>query len=157
MRLRMTTTLLRISTRAMITSLRRTTRSCNGSTRTFAGLAWVDAYAADRILFGSDVASACVSCSIGGNSVKFFANVLGDSVSWASAWPGVNEWVHWALVFNEAGNTAELFINGVSKVSEVVCVGLRRFSRQSQARRAEDNTAIRLMARWMSSRSGIVP
>jgi hypothetical protein len=37
------------------------------------------------------------------------------STAWEDAWPGTGQWVHWALVYDQAGGTAELFINGISK------------------------------------------
>jgi hypothetical protein len=34
---------------------------------------------------------------------------------WSNAWPANNQWVHWALVWNDSAGTATLYINGVSK------------------------------------------
>jgi Concanavalin A-like lectin/glucanases superfamily len=89
----------------------------NGTTRTFAGVAWRDNLSAQHALFGSDVASGNVMCVLtaGTNSVSF--SVDGTTfVTWAGAWPIENlQWVHWALIFNETTNVAELFVNGVSK------------------------------------------
>jgi RHS repeat-associated protein len=39
----------------------------------------------------------------------------GGGTQWDNAWPGTGQWVHWALVFNDAADTAELFVNGQSK------------------------------------------
>lgn len=33
-------------------------------------------------------------------------------VYWNAAWPGDNQWVHWAIVFNNPSNTVSLYING---------------------------------------------
>lgn len=42
----------------------------------------------------------------------------GTVYSWAAAWPGLGQWVHWAFAFDEVGNTAQLWINGVPQVAK---------------------------------------
>lgn len=88
----------------------------NGTVRTFEGWAWRDNNATNDALFGSDagVADCILRCDSGGQNVTFLPRSA-SSVTWAAAWPGNAQWVHWALKFDETNNTAELVINGVSQ------------------------------------------
>ena len=92
----------------------------NGTTRTFMGWAYRDTSGSDDVLFGGTAASNAPKLVIwgGGNNVAFCSDESGAVVGWGNAWPGNGEWVHWALVFNESTNVAELFINGVSQGTE---------------------------------------
>ena len=44
-----------------------------------------------------------------------FRTISGNAQTWTAAWPGLAQWVHWALTYNDSTKIAELFINGVSK------------------------------------------
>jgi hypothetical protein len=85
-----------------------------GSLRSFAGLAWHDGGAVT--IFGSNGATA-VGLSIGTptNDVSLTLDAGANQTTWPKAWPGQNQWVHWALIVNDLAKTAELFINGVSQ------------------------------------------
>src|SRR5690606_39120042 len=66
-------------------------------------------------LFGGDDPDAAPLLNISDSGdVNFWPN-FEDEVLWEDAWPGTDEWVHWALVFDEANDEAELFINGESQ------------------------------------------
>ncbi len=54
--------------------------------------------------------------------VRFDARAEGGSaaVGWADALPDDGAWFHWVLRFDDAANTAELFVNGVSKGTRAV-------------------------------------
>jgi len=95
----------------------------NGTSRTFMGWAYRDDTSATHALFGTNATSNSPKLVIlsGSQTVYFFPDTSGAAVSWAS-WPGSAQWVHWALVFNEATDAAELFINGVSQTSKTASV-----------------------------------
>lgn len=95
-----------------------------GTTRTFECWGYVVPNATNPRLFGSDgtnhfkvvlvAESGTFPCS-----VTFRPDsTTGVDVTWASAWPAKEQWVHLALIFNDSANTAELFINGESKGSK---------------------------------------
>lgn len=91
----------------------------NGSNRTFAGWAYRDgAGASTDTLFGSNSSTSgnCVLLRLVASSSNVVFSVDGGtgSVTFTSAWPGNDQWVHWALTFNETSNVVELFINGLS-------------------------------------------
>ena len=67
-------------------------------------------------LFGSDAAATQPNMRVNANglSVQFLPAVGGTAAVWTTTWPA-SQWVHWALVFDEAADTAELWINGVSQ------------------------------------------
>jgi hypothetical protein len=95
----------------------------NSTTRTFEGWAWRDSSAATSTLFGGGQTTtgqeARLYITSGSNDVNFQANhFAGTTQTWAAAWPGTGQWVHWVLIFNESADTAELFINGVSQTSK---------------------------------------
>lgn len=52
--------------------------------------------------------------SRGSNDVQFFWD-SNHVITWTGAWPGVGQYVHWALVIDDSTGAAELFINGVSQ------------------------------------------
>jgi len=87
-----------------------------GSTRTWLGFAKRDASANEDALFGGNATSTIPSLALhSGNQTVDFFSANSSLASWANAWPGNAKKVFWALVFNEVANTAELFINGISK------------------------------------------
>ena len=92
----------------------------NGTVRTFGGWAWRDTNTTvDAILGGSLGTSPSLRIDSGGGNVLFRPKDntagAGNEASWAAAWPGTGQWVHWVLVFDEPANTVELFVNGTSK------------------------------------------
>jgi RHS repeat-associated protein len=95
----------------------------NGTTRTFEGWANRESESTlDMLIGGSTPDQSAAYLTLGGefglpsSSVHWMPQGnLGNGAVWHNAWPTVGEWVHWALVFNESGDSAELFINGVSK------------------------------------------
>jgi RHS repeat-associated protein len=95
----------------------------NGASRTFTGWANRDVQnKLDFLLGGTTSDQSAPELFAGGTggvpatTVRFApAGNSGNTASWDNAWPGPNQWVHWALVFNEPADTAELFINGQSK------------------------------------------
>jgi hypothetical protein len=95
-----------------------------GTVRTFFGWANRAVNTAGHCLFGSDDTGATnTDCGLrinsGSNDVQFWANISASagagSATWAAAWPGTSQWVHWALIKDEGANTVELYINGVSQ------------------------------------------
>lgn len=84
----------------------------NGSSRTFMGWAYRNTSDTADALLGSSTATVIVRLDSGGNNLSFFPSNLAAGSTWTSAWPGNGEWVHWALTFNEATDTANLYING---------------------------------------------
>ena len=38
-----------------------------------------------------------------------------SEAAWASSFPGLSQWVYWALTWDDTAQQAELFINGISK------------------------------------------
>lgn len=84
----------------------------NGTSRTFMGWAWRDTSSSADTLLGGSAASVMVRLDSGGNDLSFFPSSAAAGSTWTSAWPGNGEWVHWALTFNEATDTANLYING---------------------------------------------
>jgi Zn-dependent metalloprotease len=91
----------------------------NGTVRTFEGWAYRDTSANYDALFGGTgtpyTNSLFLRLGFGNQNVEFQADIAGSTTTWTGAWPGNGQWVHWALVFNEAANSVELFINGASQ------------------------------------------
>lgn len=92
----------------------------NGTSRTFSGWAWRDTNTTADVLIGSTSAGVLLRLNAGADTISFFPSNLGAAVTWA--WPGSNQWVHWALVFNEAADTALLYINGALVSSQTQTV-----------------------------------
>jgi hypothetical protein len=82
-----------------------------GSTRSFEGWAWRTGTGDDGLFGGPTVACQILS---GTTNFDFYPAVT-DLSRWISAWPGSDQWVHWVLIFTDSTNTAELYINGISK------------------------------------------
>ena len=87
----------------------------NGTTRTFTGWAWRDASASIDAFLGGNVASVTpvFNLASGNNSVQFQAQANALTATWTAAWPGNAQWAFFALIFREASDTADLYINGV--------------------------------------------
>lgn len=83
----------------------------NGTTRTFSGWANLDAIYNNQGIFGGSAATGPILFVNAAGNVYFGAQNSGHT-AWAGAWPGAAQWVHWAVVFDEAANTAALYING---------------------------------------------
>lgn len=90
-----------------------------GVTRTFFGWAKRTNHSAAHALFAGTVAAAShyplLRLQSGSQDVFFTADTASGGVTWTGAWPGDNVWAHWALIFDDAADTVELYINGVSK------------------------------------------
>jgi hypothetical protein len=87
-----------------------------GSTRTFVWWSWADDAATSYLLDTSTSPSAGIARDIFGGSgnLNFSPRAIGsDPISWAGAFPP-GAWKFNVLVFDDAANTAELFIDGVS-------------------------------------------
>ena len=89
-----------------------------GSTRTFMGWGYrLSGSADDDVLLlaknGSFSPFSFFKVPVGTSDVVFGAGA--NIVTWAAAWPGYNQWVHWTLTYNDTTKVAELFISGVSK------------------------------------------
>jgi Concanavalin A-like lectin/glucanases superfamily len=80
--------------------------------RTFMGWAYRTSQADYDCLFMGKYNSLMISQ---GSGVIYFTPdwAHGDPV-WDPAWPGLNQWVHWAITVNDLTRAWELFINGVS-------------------------------------------
>lgn len=90
----------------------------NGGDLTISGWAYRDASADQDVLIASDATTEnpVIALQTGGDDVFFDTDesAAGTTGDWAAAWPGNAQWVHWALTFDEAADTAELFIDGAS-------------------------------------------
>lgn len=100
-----------------------------GSQRTFVGIAFRNATTDADGIFGSSVGTTShgplLQLASGSENVSWEADGFSGSnaVTWSAAWPGISEWVHWALTYNDETLIAELFINGVSKGTRLMPVG----------------------------------
>lgn len=88
----------------------------NGAVRTFCGWAYRDNSATTDALLGGGLTDPPFLRITGATqNVVFDPNnsVAGGAVTWTNAWPGARVWTHFALIFDEAGDTAALWINAV--------------------------------------------
>jgi hypothetical protein len=84
----------------------------NGTIRTYMGWAWRDTNASQDILIGGSVANS-PGLILDTNQDVIWAPANGGSFyTWAAAWPGNQQWVHWALVYEEGTDNAYLYIYG---------------------------------------------
>lgn len=84
----------------------------NNSTRTYMGWAnRTNSTTADTLFAGSVANPAVLALSSGSQNVTWKPQ-NSTTTTWTAAWPGNAQWVHWALVFNEATDAATLYING---------------------------------------------
>ena len=98
--------------------------------RTFEGWAYRDTSSGIDAIFGGDTGSVhpVLRLASGSNDVVFFPAVGSAALTWAAAWPGNGQWVHWVLVFNESAGTlngysaetASLYINGALVSSQAI-------------------------------------
>jgi hypothetical protein len=80
--------------------------------RTFMGWAYRDTSSSDdALLFGASGTSLNIGLSSGGNNFYFSPN-NSTFTTWAGAWPGNGQWVHWAVTFNVTTDAISLYING---------------------------------------------
>jgi hypothetical protein len=96
----------------------------NGQPLSVSGLTYLDNAVAARTLFGGDAGATQpvlrVNTSGATNKgVDFFPAAGSASANWPTVFP-IAAWVHWALVFDEVADTAELWINGVSQGSKAL-------------------------------------
>lgn len=92
-----------------------------GTKRTFIGVANRTDTSAAHALFGGSAAANAPSLNIAnGNLNVVWDPGTGATGSWTAAWPATGQVVAWALVFDEAGDTATLYINGVSQGAKAV-------------------------------------
>jgi hypothetical protein len=94
----------------------------NGGVITVEGWANRDTSTTDDVLFGGTGSTPPrLVIAAGSNDVRFRPVPSGGAEqSWTNAWPGTGQWVHWAVVLSESTDTAELYINGVSKGTRTV-------------------------------------
>lgn len=91
----------------------------NGTSRTFMGWAYRDTSSGADALLGTEVSPGpIVRLNSAANTLSFFPTSAAAQVTWN--WPGNTVWVHWALVFDEPGDTAALYINGALVSSQTM-------------------------------------
>jgi hypothetical protein len=87
----------------------------NGTSRTFMGWAYRDTSANANAMMGASAGvGPIIRCASGSNNIDFYPTSLGAAAIWAAGWPGNGEWVHWALVFDEANDSTTFYINGAA-------------------------------------------
>ncbi len=92
----------------------------NGRSMTLEGWAWRDQTNRDDALLGD--ANFDLRIPTGTTNLSLWMNRGASataSVTWASVWPTA-QWVYWAIVIDEVGDTAELYINGASQGSQAL-------------------------------------
>jgi hypothetical protein len=92
-----------------------------GSKRTFVGLANRTATTDADVLFGDASGTTNLRLAAASNDVQFISAFL---LTWAGAWPGISQTVHWALTYDDTTFLGELFINGVSQGQKMAVVPL---------------------------------
>lgn len=88
----------------------------NGSVRTFEGWAQRTDTSGVHTLVGGSASSRApiLYLPLGNTDVVWYSDVGAGQVRWPNAAP-TGAWFHWAFVFDEANDRAELFVNGVSR------------------------------------------
>lgn len=86
----------------------------NGSPVTFEGWAKRDTRSSYSQLFG-DGGNNSAGLRVDQTSQQVAMQAVTGAPTWAAVWPRNGEWVHWALVADEANDVAELYINGQSR------------------------------------------
>lgn len=71
-----------------------------------------------RYVLGSDAATNYFGCYLSAGVSFILTSNQTDGATWASVFSAAGLWDHVVLVFREAGDTAELFVNGVSQGSK---------------------------------------
>lgn len=92
----------------------------DGTTRTFMGWGRRSSSSTLDTLVGGNVTNPPVIQLAAGSQDVVLRPFNASPTSWTAAWPGNGQWVHWALIFDDAGNTASLYING-ALVSTQAC------------------------------------
>lgn len=87
----------------------------NGGAITVCGWAYRDGTTTDTLFCSSSLTAnnqTLLRLENGSQDVKFWAQVgLASPITWSNAWLAT-QWVHFALVFDEAQNLAKLYVNG---------------------------------------------
>lgn len=84
----------------------------NGTSRTFMGWAKADTLTGTRVLFAAGTFGPQLYLITGTGNVVFAPAAGGTTTIWTGAWPGIDQWAHWAVVFDESAKQASLYING---------------------------------------------
>src|SRR5262249_55921709 len=84
-----------------------------GSQRTFMGWAYRNSTTDQDTLWTAG--SGPLFYAAAGSENVTFQTQSGSSQTWTAGWPGLGQWVHWALTYNDTTKIAELFINGISQ------------------------------------------
>lgn len=94
----------------------------NAGAQTFAGWASITDVVAGRTIFSSDAGSnnPVLRVALGTSDVVFVPDNAAAGVTWSGAWPGIAQVVHWALVVDRVGATAELYVNGISRGAQAI-------------------------------------
>jgi Polysaccharide lyase/Concanavalin A-like lectin/glucanases superfamily len=88
----------------------------NGTARSFEGWAKRTGSSYDMLFSGDGSRPPELYLQENADQIIFWSDTgTGTLVSWSNVGAGTGNWFHWVLVFDEPGNTAELFVNGVSK------------------------------------------
>lgn len=100
----------------------------NAATQSFEGVAWRDLNTANHTLIGGVGGAGngpLLRLTSGSNDVIFQTVAGAGGITWAAAWPGTAQWVHWGLTFREAADTVTLYINGapISTLADVEAYG----------------------------------
>lgn len=86
----------------------------DGAQRTFECWAWRDSTATIDVLMSGTGGTAWWFYMLSGSLDVRFTPLSGE-VTWTAAFPGVGQWVHLVLTFDEPADVAELYVNGVSQ------------------------------------------
>jgi len=95
----------------------------NTNSWTYEGFTWRDTNTSIDVLFGGAQSTGPrLHIASGSNDVLWDPDIgtAGGEVTWTNAWPGMGQFVHWALKFDPVGDTAALYING-ALVSSQAC------------------------------------
>jgi Concanavalin A-like lectin/glucanases superfamily len=85
------------------------------SSRTFMGWALRNSTANQDTIFMDESNAGPMFYLASGSEDMAFRTISSNPQTWTAAWPGLAQWAHWALTYNDSTKIAELFINGVSK------------------------------------------
>ena len=85
------------------------------SQRTFMGWGYRNATTDQDVIFTDQAGAGPLFYCASGSEDVGWRSVGSNQQLWTAAWPGLAQWVHWALTYNDSTKVAELFINGVTK------------------------------------------
>lgn len=85
------------------------------SSRTFMGWGYRLATTDQDTIFTDQNGAGPLFYIAAGSEDVAWRSVGSNQQIWTAAWTGLNQWVHWALTYNDSTKVAELFINGISK------------------------------------------